>query len=307
MMGDAQKISSQEAGDMQNLIQAYLLESRGVIQLSGEGGIEALQPLVTNSLASLPAHAYVLDEDGYLLADLFIVRHEDSVLVECDKSIVAALLELLAPSCDAFEAVAKDVTDRWRVFAELPDQSTSKDGLYIKYVDPRWHMGARLLRPITNVQSSQWGREIKWETHAFKLGVLPGVQFVRDLSVGPLEANLHAMGVLDAKRVSEAVQSDVAAPGQIGRRILPMRVEPDNFSFPTMTGLSVTAGDTPIATVIGHHGLYALALVDLDPWRAALQQGLPLQCAGQTVLLTWPTWLALESRGRYGPAATVKP
>jgi hypothetical protein len=252
-----------------------------------------------------PALAYVLDDEGYLVADLFVVSHCDDLMIECEKSFVTALLELLSPRCEALDVTATDVSDQWRVLAELPDQSMFDDGtLFIKYADPRWHMGARLLRPASAPRSSQWGSDLKWANHAFKLGFLPGGELVRQLAVNPLEAGLHAIGALDPDRLNPELRTALTSPrDEIVRRILPMRVEPDSFSFPTMTGMSVVAGETVIGTVIGHHGLYALALTEIAPWRAALQAGQPLRCADQTVLITWPSWLAQESRGRGGPVA----
>jgi hypothetical protein len=165
-------------------------------------------------------------------------------------------------------------------------------------------MGARLLRPASAPRSSQWGSDIKWANHAFKLGFLPGAGPVRDVPVNPLEAGLHAIGALDPDRLSPGLREAMTSSrDRIARRILPMRVEPDSFSFPTMTGMSVQAGETAIGTVIGHNGLYGLVLTEIATWRDALQAGRTLRCADQTVLITWPSWLAQESRGRGGPVA----
>lgn len=302
----------QQYGDMQHLLEdeAYLLESRGVIRLRGEQAVPALQALVASSLADVARRALltcVLDEEGYIVADLFVVSHEGDLLVDCEKQVVTALLALLSPMCEEHGVSASDVSDRWRVFAELPDQNTFEDGIpYIKYADPRWHMGYRVLRPASLPRSGRWGSELKWSGHAFKLGFLPGAALVRELSVDPLEAGLHAIGVLDPQRLTPDLRAALANPREkILRRILPMRVEPDSLSFSTMTGSPVRAGDTEIATVIAHIGLYALALTEIAPWRAALQSGQTLRCAGQTVLVTWPSWLAQESLGRGGPVAVA--
>lgn len=295
---------------MQNLLQdeAYLLESRGVVKLCGERAAETLQPLLTVSLKNVtnkPVLAYILDEEGYLLADVFVISHEDNLLLECEKSFVSGLLELLSPLCDDADLTARDCSDQWRVLAELPDQSTFKEGgRYIKYVDPRWHMGARLLRPRSDAESYHWGSELKWRGHAHKLGVLPGAQAVSSWRIKPREANLHTQGLIEADYVDAAIAQELAAPiDNITHRVLPLRVEPDAFSFPDMTGQKVTVEDVAIATVIAHRGLYGLVLVELAPWREALQAAKPLACAGQQVLITWPTWVARESRGRTGPVA----
>jgi hypothetical protein len=65
--------------------------------------------------------------------------------------------------------------------------------------------------------------------------------------------------------------------------------------------------NSTLGTVIAHRGLYGLVLVELAPWRKALQAAKPLECAGQQVLITWPSWLARESQGRAGPVAAVGP
>ena len=155
---------------MQNLLQdeAYPLQSRGVVKLEGEDALEALQSLCSNSLANVNSKAvlsYILDEENYLLADVFVVSHDGGLLVECEKTFIAPLLELLSLYCDGADLSAIDCSDQWRVLAEGPDQSTFKEGgAYIKYVDPRWHMGARLLRPASDAPSYHWGSELKWST-----------------------------------------------------------------------------------------------------------------------------------------------
>lgn len=294
--------------------QAFLLASRGVIRLHGERCIEALQPLVITSLDKVtkkPVLAYVLDDDGCLMIDCFVVSHQDDLLIECDNSLIPKLLELLSPHCEVLQVNARDVSADWQVFAQLPHQNTFEDGsFFIKYADPRWHMGARLLRPADTIRSSQWGSEIKWATHALKLGFLPDVTFVQNVPVSPLEAGLHALHLLENTRLPKNLQAAMSSFGQntlkddLSRRLLPMRIEPNSSSFPTMAeGVPVSAGDVEIGKAIAHHGLFALTLVDLQLWRNALAAGTPLRCAGQSVLITWPSWLAQESRGRGGPVA----
>ena len=301
----------QFAAQQQSLLedQAFLLESRGVICLRGEGAAQALQPLVITSLDKVrekPVLAHVLDEHGFLIIDLFVVSHQEDLLIEIDKLLIPRLLALLLPHCEALDVTAEDVSLGWRVFAELPDQSTFDNGsLFIKYVDPRWHMGARVIRPANSISSSQWGSEIKWATHALKLGFLPSATLIQNVPVSPVEAGLHAMKLLERSQLPPGLQAAMSSPGEhLSRRLLPMRIEPDSFSFPTMAGgVPVSAGDVEIGKAVGHHGLFALALVEIEAWRNALATGTPVHCAGQLVLITWPSWLAQESRGRGGPVA----
>ena len=304
--------TEQASAPMQSLLQdeAYLLASRGVIRLSGEGALDVVQAIVSGSLASVgsrSALAYVLDEDGCILADLFVVSHNEALLLECEQSAIEAVMVLLSDAADARGVAVVDASADWQVFGELPNQSTFKEGgFFIRYADPRWHMGARLLRPCGAVQSHAWGSELKWQGHAFKLGVIPNAHAVSAHGIDAREANLHSLGLLNADCVGEALQRDLASPTDtISQRVLPLRVEPDAFAFPTMTGQAVTAGDVTLGTVIAHRGLYGLALVALDPWREALRAGHSLCCADQQLLITWPTWLARESGGRAGPVAVA--
>ncbi len=295
--------------------QAFLLASRGVVRLQGERAAQALQPLLSISLDTIYQNkvskkavlAHVLDGSGFLMIDCFVVNYFDDLLIECDKSLISTLLQLLAPYCEDFDVSAQDASAEWNVFAQLPDQNVFDDGSeFIKYVDPRWHMGVRVLRPANSISSSQWGSEIKWASHALKLGFLPSVSLLQGISVSPQEAGLHAMNLPGNYRSLEALSSVEQSSflHSFERRLLPMRVEPNSLSFPTMAGgVAVLAGEVEIGKAIAHHGLFALALVNLKLWREALASGAPLHCGGQTVLITWPSWLAQESCGRGGPVA----
>ena len=135
---------------------AHYLESRGVVQLVGEGAAEALQPLVITCLAGVsenPLLTYILSEQGHIFADLFVIQdarvsadgtlhkapsHDDScsLLLECSRSLLEQITEKLAPLCKERGVLIKDISEKWRVFAELPDQSTFKEVQpYIKYPD----------------------------------------------------------------------------------------------------------------------------------------------------------------------------
>ncbi len=287
---------------------AHLLMSRGIIRLDGERAAEALQPLVSNSLqnvADRPVLAYVLTDNGAVQADVFVVSHQDGLLVDCSRSQLPALMEMLHPMCETFDATLSDESENWRVFGVLPSQSVFMDGTtLIKYADPRPHMGTRVMRPRSSMESSEWNHENKWIAHCFRLGMLPSTDLLQTISVDPLEANLHALGVIHPDNLGAAAKGLLdRSRDQIKRRILPMRVEPKTETFPTMTGQPVLAGDVEIGTVLGHLGVYALALVNLSEWRSALTDGVMLRCVEEMVSITWPTWCASESEGRGGPLA----
>ena len=180
---------------MQSIIEdkAHYLKSRGIIQLLGANAVKAVQTIISNALETLekkPVLAYVLSPTDTLVADLFIIKQEEGVLIDCDRKEVANILNLLAPLCEKYKVKATKVSHLWRVFGELPNQSTFDDGTtYIKFKDPRWHLGNRILRPRIEMESSQWGHENRWNTHAFKLGLLPSASLLRGYPISPLAAN----------------------------------------------------------------------------------------------------------------------
>lgn len=308
-----------EAGaPMQSLMQdeAYLLASRGVVSLRGDveaaGLTRVLQPLVCSNLENVEKKAvlaYVLDKAGAIRIDLFVVPNEGGLLLELPRSLVADMLDALEGPAAKRGIEVQDVSDQWRVLAETPDMTTFDDGSpFIKYSDPRWHMGARVMRAASLPQSYNWGNELRWVGHALKLGFLPGADLLRNAGgsnrVSVAEAGLHCMGLVDLKRMPVSLQTVLADPRQrLQRRLLPVRLEPNGFNFPDMAGQPVVAGDARIGTVLVHQGLYGLVLVELAPWRAAQATGQRLCCCGQQVLITWPSWLAQESLGRGGPVA----
>ena len=295
---------------MQGIVEdsAHYLKSRGVIQLLGANAGKAVQSIISNSLETVekkPVLAYVLSPTGTLVADLFIIKQEEGVLIDCDRKVLVIILDLLAPLCKKYKGKATNISHQWRVFGELPNQSTFDDGTtYIKFKDPRWHLGNRILRPRTEMESSQWGHENRWVTHAFKLGMLPTTTLLRGHPISPLVANLRELNLIHADYVSVSLKTALRTSNkELEQRILPFRIEPNAATFPTMIGMDIMAEDTIIGEVLGHHGLYGLVLTNIESWRSALADGITLTCAEQPVLITWPTWVAKASKGRMGPTA----
>jgi len=241
---------------------AHLLNSHGVIRLERKSAPAALQPLITNSLETVGERsvlAYILTEEGKILADMFIIFHENGLLRDCTRSQIPMLLELLLLQCEKFDVTASDVSSQWRVFGILPSQSIFTDATrVIKYPDPRHHMDTHDLRPRTAPESSEWIHENKWIGHCFRLGMLASAELVQPFSVCPLEANIHMLDVLHKDCPGKTVNDLLDRPrDQINRRVLPMRVEPKAKSFPTLAGLPVLAEGVEIAIVLGHIGVLA--------------------------------------------------
>lgn len=301
------------AGPVQTLFEdeAHLLKSRSVIRLEGAAAWRALQPLLSRSLERIderPALAYMLSQTGEVQADLFIVAHDDGLMLDCESAQAGHLLDALAPTCRTFGVSPADVTSEWRVFGILPSQSVVRcSSVVISYADPRMHMGTRAMRRRSDPESSLWGHETKWIGHCFKLGLLPDAGLARAHDLNIVQANLDVLDVLDVNHMGKEAYALLKRDGAAAaHRVMPLRVEPTEAIFPTLTGLAVSGGGTEVGTVLAHLGVCGLALVDIAAWRRMIVDGEPLRCAGQMVSMAWPTWLASRSRGRAGPVARVR-
>lgn len=296
----------QFADDRQHILEdtAYRLDSRSVVRIEGENSALELDRLFVgfDAASTKPAMAFVLDDEGFLKEDVFVVPREDHILIEYARPFRAELLKLL----DSLDVSVVDVSDDWVVFGELPDQKTFDFAEpFIKYADPRPHVGSRILRPVSEaLHSSQWGRELKWANHVLKLGFLPQIRTARDQGISLIEAGFHVLMSLDGSSLSEKQKRLLVAPSEeLKQRVLPVRIEPNSASFPTLTGQEVLDGDRPIGRILAHYGLYAVGLIDIAPWRMALNGRRMIRVNGEPVMITWPSWLAQESRGRGGPVA----
>lgn len=287
---------------------AYHLTSRAVLRLRGAEAREVLQSLLTNEIPSdgrAATYAALVDAEGHVAGDLFVVPDAGDLLVDCDRGQAATVLDLTRANGQGRQVEATDESARWRVFGLLNNQSVFDDGTpYIRYADPRRHeLGSRVLRPVESRESLSWRHEGKWRAHAYRLGVVTTEVFGR-VRVGPYEAALHALSALAPARLAAlGLPAPEVGPGQAARRILPFRVEPSGSGVPAMVGEPVTGGQTVVGRVVAIQALFGLALIDLEPWRVALARGELLRCAGEQVLVTWPTWQGRESMGRATPAA----
>lgn len=282
---------------------AHFLKSRSVLRLDA-GQAPALQKLLTASLDRLESGCVFtlhVDGEGIIVADVFVVEFEGDLLIDCDGEDASALKARLADEGVSVE----DVTSEWRVFADLPHQSTASDGPpFVRVSDPRRReLGARVYRRAEPRESTAWRHEGLYLAHANRLGIPPRSALLRQFGVDPIEAQLHALGALDAEHVSPELAARLREERRPQRRLLPFRVEPTGPALPDMNGAPLLADETAVGIAVTRQGLFGLGLVDLAPWRRALADGVQVRCQGEPVLITWPSWIARESEGRATPAA----
>jgi len=150
----------------------------------------------------------------------------------------------------------------------------------------------RVFRDAAAPEGFDWRHARKWDGHAMRLGLLPDHRCIIGKNIKPEEAGYHRL-LGGAK---------APPPGELSRRVLPVRVDTYDIVRTVMAGAPLTVGDTEIGVMLDQEGVCGVALVSLGPWRHAIAEGERVFCAGLPILISWPTWLSSESEGRVGPA-----
>lgn len=273
---------------------AHYFRKRTVLQafgdLSGLSRIAACSPPLKGERAQFVP---LLNESGFLDADLYIAPYEDGALIDVHVDLADAVADRL----DAIEGVSKidrSAGARWRVFGELPDQKSAVTPFEtIRFADTRRReLGARVFRDATEPEGLDWRHARKWDGHALRLGLLPDHRCIIGKGIKPEEAGYHRFLGGPERTPTKGLL----------RRVLPVRVDTYDPVLSVMAGAPLTVGDTEIGTMLDHEGVCGIALVSLEPWRNAIADGVRFFCSGLPVLISWPTWLSSESEGRVGPA-----
>lgn len=236
----------------------------------------------------------LLTEASHLDAEFYIAPFKDDVLIDVHVELADRVAERLAALAGVTE-VERAAGERWRIFGELPDQSAAETPYdTIRFMDPRRReLGSRVFRSAAEPVGMDWRHARKWDGHAFRLGLLADHRCIVGQEIKPEEAGYHRL-------LNDGAFPEVS---NISRRILPVRIDVYGNGVPKLTGCELYGDDTCIGQMLDHEGICGIALVEIEPWRETAARGASMTCDGLPVVITWPTWLAIESEGRVGPAA----
>lgn len=273
---------------------SHHMTSRTVLQVSGD--LSALAEIATGPAPEEGKGGRfisLLTDKGFLDADLYVVSYQDDTLIDVHVDLAEDVADRLA-GLAGVTGVDRSAGKRWRVFGELPDQKKIETQFEaIRFGDPRRReLGARVLRAAAEPEGFDWRHFRKWDGHAMRLGLLPDHRCLLGRKITPEEAGYHRL--LSAARPTETPTLE--------RRILPMRIEPSSDTMPPMRDEPILAAGKEIGLVLEHEGVCGLALVEISAWRDAIANAAKITCMDEPALLVWPTWLASESQGNYGPA-----
>lgn len=287
------------------------LTARAVLRVTGEDTEKLLQGLVTNSVARLgeerAVFAALLTPQGKILADFFLVKDADRVLIEAP----AALLNDLAKRLALYKLRAKAVIEpqpNLTVLAAWGGQRRPEFAEALVYGDPRltdlgWRVIVDVRLADAMIAASGCHRAVgaDYQRHRIELAIPEGG---RDYAYGdafPHEAALDQLNGIDFRKgcyVGQEIVSRMEHRGTARTRIVSVEAE---LPLPS-AGSALSAGETPVGTLGSVAGPRGIGLVRLDRAAKAMAAGVPVTAAGLVVRVSIPAW------ARYGfPEVSAQP
>jgi hypothetical protein len=275
------------------------LTDRGVIAVTGPDALSWLDNLVTNDLGRLTApsdavHAALLNPQGKILFEFFVVRGEDGLLLETAADRVEGLVKRLSMYKLRANVAVADVSAAYVCLTLWGKEACSSGETRgtTSFCDPRHlELGRRILaeaRFATDIAAASNGCDAAsadYDAHRVACGVPEGG---KDYLLGdtfPHEANfdrLNGVSFTKGCYVGQEVVARMQHKTVVRKRVV--RVQGDGG---LVSGMEVHIGEAVVGrvgTVAGHK---ALALIRLDRATEAEDKGQVLR-AGDRVLKVEP-------------------
>ncbi|WP_409433550.1 YgfZ/GcvT domain-containing protein [Litorimonas sp. RW-G-Af-16] len=227
---------------------------RTVIRLSGDGVVAWLEGLITNDLSAPLTFAALLTPQGKIIADFFVAKHGDELLLDTPTKFAADLQKRLrmyrlrAP-------IEIEETDL-NVFA-LWD-GDGNEGL----VDPRHaSLGRRL------IAKDYLDGDGDYNAHRLSLGVVDSTWDFESQTTFPADANMDLMhGVNFSKGcfVGQEVVSRMKRMTTVKKRMRGLIL-----NGAAKAGDRIFCAERVVGDVVSVHGQMGMGLIRLDRWKAA--------------------------------------
>ncbi|KAA5607088.1 folate-binding protein YgfZ [Roseospira marina] len=298
---------------------ASVLETRGVLSLTGDDRVRFLQGLVTNNVERVTAehgiYAALLTPQGKFLFDLFVLPHGEGWLLDSE----AARLEDLRARLKKFKLrsqVDLTVGDGWSIAAAWGDGVCAAFGLPnvagaaralggaeagVAVVDPRLpEAGVRLVLPAETAGAWLEGHGARlvppeaYDRHRLALGLPDGA---RDLVVEKTTAleggfeDLHGVDFQKGCYMGQELTARTKYRGLLKRRLMPVSVDgpvPEPGT-PLRTEVGKDAGEMRSGLVLEDGGGLGLAIVRLE----AFAEGGSLHAGESRITPHRPDWMVL--------------
>lgn len=236
--------------------------NRSVLRLSGDGLLPWLEGIITNSLTSDMTFAALLTPQGKIIADFFVTKMGEDLLIDTPKKFSADLFKRLNMYKLRAPIEIADVTDTHQVYA-LWDEEKMEG-----YPDPRHAaLGHRL------VTSATQAAEADYNTHRLSLGVTDSEWDFDTVKVFPADANMDLMKGVDFKKgcfVGQEVVSRMKRMTTVKKRMRGFIVD-DVTENEIQAGDRILAGERVVGDILSVQRQMGMALIRLDRLSAAEQ------------------------------------
>ena len=260
------------------------LPDRGVIEVSGEDRVDFLQGLVSNDVAEATAGravwAALLTPQGKWLADFFIFSDGERLLLDCEQTQTAALLQRLS-RFRLRSQVALRVAEELGVYAAwdgAPPEAA------IGAPDPRLEEAGWRLLSATPLPTT--ALEADWVQHRLALGLPDGSRDLEPEKTVLLEAGfdeLHGVSWTKGCYMGQELTARTKYRGLLKRRLVPVTVD---GALPP-PGTPVLRDGMEVGTMRSGLGQSGLAVLRID---ALLDV---LSCGDATLTARVPAWMSL--------------
>jgi len=229
--------------------EVIILEDRGFIQVTGVDTKEFLQNIVTNDLEKVTNESSIfssiLTPQGKYLFEFFIIKSNESYLLECEKKSVNDIIKLLTVYKLRSKVDFADFSQKYLAaiislekFKEINGDKISL-GKTINYqnhpvyIDPRnTKLGAKIISKTQDIGTTIKNLNLKkvdkkkYYYKSFELGVpQTGLDKLKDKIFG-IENNLDELNGIDFKKgcyVGQENTSRIKLRNKLRRRILPIQ------------------------------------------------------------------------------------
>lgn len=275
------------------------LEDRAILAVSGPGGRDFLQSLLTNDLDRLaPAkglYAALLSPQGKIAFDLLVVEGDGALLLDCAAVQRDALMKKLR-QYRLRAPIQIEPRDQLQVYVNLaghPDnRATSYAERAITFADPRHDgLGQRSIGAVAEMPAGLAGAAA-WHARRLELGVPEGGDFGFE-KIFALDAGLeelHGVAFDKGCYVGQELTSRMKHRATARKRILPVQAD---GALPA-PGTPVTAGGQEVGEIVSVYGGNGFALVRLD--RLDAQEEKP-RAGDIPIALLRPSWLDSAQQG----------
>lgn len=284
-----------------HMAQTCLLPDRAVLQIGGSEAQDFLQNLLSNNLDLISPeqaiYTLLLTPQGKLQFDFFLMEHEGTYLVDCDREAAPQLLRRLTFYKLRADVTLTELSQDWAVGVVFGGTSTSPGGAAsdfhggIQFHDPRLAaLGTRFLVPAGKANSAMAetgaspSEPQDYDNYRLSLGI-PGAKDLISEKTFPLEANLDLLNAIDYQKgcfVGQEVTSRTHRQGKVRKRILRVTCA---TTLPS-SGSPIMTGERQVGTLLSSSGEQGLALLRLD----RLDQ--LLEADGVDIEAHSPDWLA---------------